>query len=429
MSSGRPSTTSTASAGSTGSASSTGSAGSARQLVGTWWRVWRWVLLIAVVIVLAALITALMTPRGSSDRLGPTNPAPDGSRALVQILRRQGVEVQGDRDSRAVVASTDRQSSLLITNTETLGSEQLDRLARDDVADLVLVEPDEATLRRLAPHLHLTNLVESKLAAPDCAVPAAQSAGTARAGGFAYSLTGGPSDGLIGGTVCYPVPGHPAQGSYAIEQDIDRKITVIGQSDLLTNEFLGRDGNAALALGSLGEQPKLIWYTPNPLEPNSGQHTTLRDLLPDWVLWVIIQLALVAVVAMLWRARRMGRLVSEPLPIVVRAAETQEGRARLYRQASARGRAAATLRTSALRRLAVALAAPPGTTPEQLIALVSTATGWPAPALGALLLGAAPNSDDELIALADGLDAIQQGLSHRGSANRRTPINLKGSSL
>ena len=42
----------------------------------------------------------------------------------------------------------------------------------------------------------------------------------------------------------------------------------------------------------------------------------------------------------LWRARRLGPVVAEPLPVVVRAAETVEGRARLYRRGGARGQAA-----------------------------------------------------------------------------------------
>ena len=115
--------------------------------------------------------------------------------------------------------------------------------------------------------------------------------------------------------------------------------------------------------------------------------------------WVIAQLAVVVLVTILWRARRFGRLVPEPLPVVVRAAETQEGRARLYRQASARGRAAATLRTTTLRRLAARLAAPAGTTPDQLVTLVAQATGRDPNAeanLHALLLGPRPTRPLEL---------------------------------
>ena len=137
-----------------------------------------------------------------------------------------------------------------------------------------------------------------------------------------------------------------------------RRVTVIGRSAVLTNEELARQGNAALALRSLGVQRSLVWYLPDPLDAGTGG-PTLAELRPRWVAWLTWQLVLAAVLAMLWRARRLGRLVPEPLPVVVRAAETEEGRARLYRASRARGRAAATLRTATLRRLARRLAPPP----------------------------------------------------------------------
>ena len=63
----------------------------------------------------------------------------------------------------------------------------------------------------------------------------------------------------------------------------------------------------------------------------------------------------VAVLAMLWRGRRLGPLAAEPLPVVVRSAETAEGRARLYQDGRSLDRAAATLRAAALTRLSARL--------------------------------------------------------------------------
>jgi hypothetical protein len=390
----------------------------ARQAALAGWRRWRWLLLVAVVVALAALITAL-TANASGDRrrLGPDNPAPNGSRALVQVLRHQGVDVQVANRSPQAVAATDGRSTLLVTDTELLGPRQLDRLLADDVADLVLVEPDEITLNRLAPDLRTAGHAEDAVRDPDCLLPGAQAAGSARAGGYLYSRVSMPMDGPGASGICYPDPQTGDSGSYLSLDTPRRTVTVIGQSDVLTNEYLGNDGNAALALWSLGEQPSLIWYTPDPLEPaeSGSPRPSVIDLLPDWVFWVIVQLGVAVLITILWRGRRFGRLVAEPLPVVVRAAETQEGRARLYRQASARGRAAATLRTTTLRRLAAWLAAPAGTTPEQLVTMVARATGRDPGAelaLRALLLGPAPGSEAELIRLADDLDAVERELSH-----------------
>jgi uncharacterized protein DUF4350 len=389
----------------------------ARQAARAGWRRLRWFLVVALVVVLAAVITALTASvSGARDRLGPDNPAPEGSRALVQVLRRQGVAVQPVSRSTEAVAATGHRSTLLVTRTRLLGPEQLDRLLADESSNLVLVEPDEFTLSRLAPQIRTAGHRSAVNRAPGCSVAAADAAGTVRAGGSLYSLATEPISGSSQTGVCYPEPDTSGVGSYVTVKTGTRTVTVIGQSDLLTNEHFDAGGNAALGLWALGEQPSLVWYSPDPLEPAGAgqQRTPLTELLPDWVFWVVLQLAVTVLVVILWRARRLGRLVPEPLPVVVRAAETQEGRARLYRQASARGRAAATLRTSTLRRLADRLAAPAGTSPDQLVTLVSRSTGRdPAgeAALHQLLLGPAPESDSALIRLADDLDTVERELS------------------
>lgn len=388
-----------------------------RQAVRAGWRRWRWVLAVALAVGLAALVTALTSSvAGSRARLGPDNPEPDGSRALVQVLRQQGVDVRAVDRSTKAVAATGSGSTLVVTDTGLLGPAQLDRLLTDDVPNLVLIEPDEITLSRLAPDLRTAGQTEVTVRDPDCLVPGAEAAGSTRAGGYLYSLVKVPLDGPGASGICYPEAAGSDAGSYLSVQTPRRTVTVIGQSDLLTNEYLGTNGNAALALWTLGEQPSLVWYTPDPLEPagSASDRPSLTELLPDWVFAVVVQLVVVVAVTILWRARRLGGLVPEPLPVLVRAAETQEGRARLYRQASARGRAAATLRTSTLRRLAGRFAAPAGTTPAQLVTLVAEATGRdPAgeAALLALLLGPAPRSDAELIRLADDLDTVERELS------------------
>jgi len=66
-------------------------------------------------------------------------------------------------------------------------------------------------------------------------------------------------------------------------------------------------------------------------------------------------LVFVAGLAIVWRGRRLGPLVFEPLPVVVKAVETAEGRARLYQDSHALDRARDNLRAGTLVRLAQAL--------------------------------------------------------------------------
>ncbi|GAB6901020.1 DUF4350 domain-containing protein [Kineosporia succinea] len=391
------------------------------------WRRWRWPLAVALIVIIGIGLIALTVPTtDDSRRLSPANAAPAGTRALAQVLERQGVEVREAHSTGEAVDRTTAGSTLLVTDTVLLADEQLDRLAHDDAARLVLVEPDDLALSVLAPQVRAagySNLTDSRPAS--CAVGAAVTAGDVRGGGYLYARSGGARDGGV--SVCYPqadsddhddVDTGTERGNYVLTESNGKQIVVIGQSDLITNEHVAENGNASLALNTLGSQESLVWYLPDPLEQvGAGQRATLGELMPDWVRWAVIQLALVALVAMLWRARRFGALVGEPLPVVVRAAETQEGRARLYRQVSARGRAAATLRTAALRRLATRVAAPPGTSPPQLVVMLAATTGRDPHEIHRVLLGPPPETDGALVELADRLDELERaaGIRHRPS--------------
>ena len=219
-------------------------------------------------------------------------------------------------------------------------------------------------------------------------------------------------------TSCYP--GTDGGASYvALTTAAGRRITVLGQAQVLENAHLAEAGNAALALRTLGGNGDLVWYLPDPLELSTSKDApTLGDLLPRGLGWAVLQLLVAAVVAMWWRGRRFGKLVREPLPVVVRAAETHEGRARLYRQAHARGRVAAILRTAAVRRVAARLGVAPGTSPEQVATLIAAMSDQPPNAVHATLLGPVPPDDGALVRLASELDAIERSVASTATTRK-----------
>ena len=126
------------------------------------------------------------------------------------------------------------------------------------------------------------------------------------------------------------------------------RLVVLGSADPLTNQYLDEDGNASLALGLLGEHSG--WSgAGRPSRPfPAAPIVPITDLLPDWVVPATWQLGIAVALAAVWRARQLGPIVTEPLPVVVRGAETTEGRA-LYRRGRARDHAAATLRRPSVR--------------------------------------------------------------------------------
>ena len=123
---------------------------------------------------------------------------------------------------------------------------------------------------------------------------------------------------------------------------------------------------------------------------------------------MVLQLVVAVALLALWRGRRVGPLVAEPLPVVVRASETVEGRGRLYRSRRARDRAADALRVSARQRLIPRLGLRPDAAPAAVVAALAQRCGQDPQTLAHILYGQPPESDTDLVALARALDDIER---------------------
>jgi hypothetical protein len=276
----------------------------------------------------------------------------------------------------------------------------------------VLVEPGRPALDAVAPDVRTAGSADAVTLPPRCAAPDAR-AGPARAGGQLYGVREG-----VRAEVCFRDPDDAATGSLVQLDGAatggNATLVVLGQADVLRNAYLADDANAALALGVLGHDPDLVWLVPDPARTADAGPQSLTDLLPPWFDWVVLEVVVAAVLALLWRGRRLGPVVREPLPVVVRAGETLQGRARLYRRARATDRAAATLRTAASRRLARRLAVPPDAAPDAVAVRVAETTGRDAGDVRRILLGGAPRDERELVRLALELDAVERDVTAGG---------------
>jgi hypothetical protein len=97
--------------------------------------------------------------------------------------------------------------------------------------------------------------------------------------------------------------------------------------------------------------------------------------------------------------------------VVVRAAETVEGRGRLYRARRARTRAAAALRAGTLDRLLPRLGLGQGATPAAVTTAIAVRTGQDARQVGTALYGPAPADDAGLVALAGYVEFLERRIS------------------
>lgn len=394
------------------------------------WRRWRRPLAVVALLLSTAIVLGIVQSRASRGFLDPDGVDASGSRALAQLLEDQGVRISPVRTATDAVGLAGPDDTLLVTVPDLLTPEQVDRVV-DTGARLVLVAA-RSSLTDFAPGLSPTTVAGAAETDPDCDLPTADRAGSARLGDTGY--TGDVS--RTGGARCYPVDGDPtlvvtstAGGSEAV---------LLGSADPLTNEHLDQDGNAALAMGLLGADDHLVWYRPVP-ETSDESSAPFTDQLPGWVTAAAWQLAVAVALAAVWRARRLGRLVPEPLPVVVRASETTEGRARLYRRGRSREHAAGLLRAAAIRRLRATAGgtgsgsggtALGGTTPGSaasgdvaaLAAVLAERTGRSADDIAALLAGPAPADDAGLVRLADDLDALERaGFAGPATSTRRDP--------
>lgn len=364
----------------------------------------RFPLAIAATVVVTAGIAAFATPGGGGTDLDPQSGAPSGSLAVARILEQQGVTVRRVRDPQQTAGEA---GTLVVVHPELLSPADLRRL--DGGAQrLVVVQPDAVVLDDLAPSVEPAGTAPASTREPRCVLSEAQ-VGPARAGGDLYRLSGRSR-----GQVCYPGDDGASSGALVSVDRADgggaRTTVVLGQGDVLTNAHLDEDANAALALRLLGSERTLTWLVPDPLRTGGDGSDSLGSLLPPWVRWVVVQGCLALLLALLWRARRLGPVVPEPLPVAVRSSETLLGRARLYRRARAADRAAATLRTAVARRLAARLAVPTGAGPEAVAVRVAAATGQDPVQVRQVLLGPPPPDERALVRLADELDALERAV-------------------
>jgi hypothetical protein len=366
----------------------------------------RGLVLISVIVVLVALLIALSQSRQKAGLLDPDAVDPSGSHALATLLRDQGVTVVRVTTAAAARDAVTQvpDSTLLVMPTAPLSTRMVDTVA--GARSLVLVAPDTTTLDGLAPWALEKGAISSgDEVPPGCAWDVATRTGPLPATGPTFTTSRTDVASCWSGSVLDA----PALGTTAA-------VTIVSRAEAFTNARLGDSGNAALALGTLGRTRTVVWWLPSFADPEQFTQDTqpsLQDLIPSWVGWALLQVLLAMVVVIWWRARRLGRVVVEPLPVVVRATEAVEGRARLYRRGHARGRAADALRASTLTRLRTRLSLPRTADVATVVAAVAARTHLSATEVSALLApGTDPTDDVSLTRLATALDALENEVRH-----------------
>ncbi|MBC7725717.1 MAG: DUF4350 domain-containing protein [Burkholderiaceae bacterium] len=360
----------------------------------------------AVVLLLLVALGALAAIGGVTPTtpLSPENAATDGTRAVAEVLRQQGVDVQVtdslDATTQAVI---DPSATTIVMHDPDaiLDAGQLDTLA-GLATRLVLIDPGFAVLQELAPGIRSAGAPSDDPLEAAC--PAAAPSPTVSSGGTAYRTT------ESGAETCLLSRSDGVPDAYSLVR-VDRDGTavwVLGATAALTNgEVLDHD-NAAFALTLLGEAPRLVWYLPSAADAATPD---IQDITPGWLTPAIALLVATLLAAVLWRGRRFGPLIVENLPVTVRASETMEGRARLYQSSSARLRAIDAIRVGTIGRLATRCGLGSAASVDEVIAAVVAAVGGVEHDIRSILLDEIPETDAALVRLSARLAELETSVA------------------
>jgi hypothetical protein len=346
-------------------------------------------LLIGLALVSAVAVAIVLgTGTQTSTPMDPDNPGPSGARALARVLGDEGVDVEVARSADELEAiDVDGGTTVVVVLPEYLGT---------------------STIERLRQHSEQAHTVIVVGAGPGVADALGEVGGGASIplGDARASQCGDPRfDGLtleVDFTVVYPHGDCFDGKAGAIVSEPADGLLLFGADQALTNDQILRADNAAVALRMLGQDERLVWYVPSIDDLVGDDGVSLQTLLPRWVRPGLALLGIVMVAVIFWRARRLGALATEPLPVVVRAVETTRSLGRLYRRSGDREHAAESLRRAARSRLAERLRLGSTTPPDVLAREVARRTGRSEEDVVAVLgpAGVVPSSDRDLITLA-----------------------------
>jgi hypothetical protein len=359
----------------------------------------RWPVLMGAVVLLVAVLITLLTGAVSVGRLDPDATSPDGARAVANVLRSYGVEV------RRVPGPAPRAGvTTVVAAPDLVDPDQVANAVAAGAGDVVVLEPTAEVLRavrsRAGLEVRTTGAGDSVERAPGCDLDAATTAGRARVGGRRFRADDADFR-------CYSVGGDPTLVVYT---DGARQVAFVGSADGFTNQRLDEEGNAALAVRLLGRTGAVDWVYPriDELPGVEAQRPDVLELFPTRLRWAILQAVVAVALLMLWRARRLGPVVTEPLPVVVRAAEAVEGRARLYEQGRASVGAGETLRAASRARLTRLLGLGPEPSRAVLVAAVAARVRRGPAGVESALYGAPALDDELLVRLAAELDDLER---------------------
>lgn len=338
-----------------------------------------------VVLVAAALVAGAPA---EDVPLDPTSPGPNGLLGVVEVLDELGVEVVVSLDPPNDTAAR------VFVPLDLLGAERRDALLEWARAGgtLVVAGADERLHGLVPTGASLTDRIGAVGRPPDCDLPAL--ADVDEVVHAQWDTLRVPEDEEV--VACF---GDAEMAWLVVRSEGDGTIVALGSAAPFANRALDEGDNAVLAAALLGPAPgdRLV-VVPRPGVGEGDQR--LVDLIAERV-WHGLALLLAAVLlAVVWRARRLGRPVPENLPPVVPSAELARSIAELLHRAGSRQGAAERLRADARSIALRVLGVPASTPPSTLASLAAERLDIDLATAQRALIDDAVGDDDELMGVA-----------------------------
>lgn len=377
-----------------------------------------WALLVLLIAIGAAALNGMRT--ANQLPFDPDNPEDNGMQALARVLEQEGVDVTVARGLPALLrAPVSTDTTVLVAGTALVGADAGQQIMTyaEGAGLLVVLTPESNTQEALGLPVEGDTRAQTGAAAPACEATLLhwREGDEISAGNRLVEVTGDAGS----AQPCFPpTPGYNAGGAqagYLIELPATATVAgpdtiVAGIASSLTNQHITADANAAAGLRLLGAHERLVWYVPSIADAGETPPQSLIDVLPDAFLPSVVVLVLALGATMIWRGRRLGPVVTEPLPAVIRSVETTQSRSRMYHRAADRERALAALQLAARRRLAARVGLSQHAPPEHVVRSLSEATGRHTEELHRLLVDATAPNDETLVRIAREVRSLEEGM-------------------
>ncbi len=355
--------------------------------------------LVWIALFLVAIAVGFMAQPGRSDgaAMDPSSTAPDGARALRELLDRYATNVSTDGfgDSTDTVIMLD----------DFLGADDSDRLEAwvRDGGHLVWLD-NRSTFGPIRPEASSVISAESdRIEVGECSIAAIADLSVVSAPGLRLFAT----DQAV--AVCFATRSAGTAGGTAAVAEFglgQGRVTVVASTMLVDNEHLGTADNAAMIvrLSTAGGARRIAVLHPSTMAPTGPAvdgDIGLFDLIPARVNVFLAQLVVAAGLWLWFRGRRFGKVVNETQLVEIPASLIIRSTAELQRRAGGDDWARTALQSDMLARLRTEHRLGPESDIETVAATVANRTGYPATNLMDILR---PNTNIDLVHLVGQID-------------------------